>query len=107
MDEVFQETAEAAKLLNDFYSLMQKEKTPSSTAVFFDKDYLTIAEFLAPIGGILTARPVEQPNSTIQSFITSSLKHKQGPANRTKRKTLTELLSDSNSETIQEFLDRI
>ena len=109
MDNLFQETAEAAKLLNEFYTLTQKDKPASSTAIFFDKDYLTIAEFLAPVGDILKAKPVDQANATIQNFITSSLGSKRKQSNETLRvrKTLKQLLNDPKSETINEFLNHI
>ena len=85
-----------------------QEKQPSSTAVFFDKDYLTIAEFLGPIGDVLKARPTDNSNATIQNFITSSIgKHKQDAQTKRARKTLSELLNDPKSETIKEFLNHI
>ncbi len=68
---VFEETHAAAKLLDEFHSLTQKTKPPKEDAanVFFDKYYLTMADFLAPIGSVLTRTAREN----IHDFILTSV----------------------------------
>ena len=68
---VFEETRAAAKLLEEFHALTRKSKpqTENASHVFFDKYYLTMADFLAPIGSELT----QPKNENIHDFITSSV----------------------------------
>lgn len=106
---VFEETAVAAKLLDEFFSLSQRSVQTAAASVFFDKQYLTITEFLAPIGSDLTVvKPEARSGGSIENFITSSLKRKKP---RTFRDSLAKTLMAADDEqkpmTIKNYLDRL
>ncbi|MBX7151323.1 hypothetical protein K1X84_06755 [bacterium] len=107
--KAFEETTVAAKLLDEFFSLSRHSVQTTATSVFFDKQYLTITEFLAPIGNDLAvAKPEMRSNGSIENFIATSLKRKKPNAFRN---TLAQTLMVTNDElkpmTIKNFLDRL
>ena len=103
----FSETTSAAHLLEEFYSLSRKpgkrytRSTNPAAARFFGKDFLTIVDFLGPIGEDLMV-PVEcEEDNSVQSFIASSL-HRTKKASPRPERSMTK-----KHETIAEFLIRL
>lgn len=120
----YEEAAEAAELMNVFRTTRAEvpvEETrdahADACAVFFDKNYLTMSEFLAPIGGMLT-RHKPKSESTIGGFLSSAIKAVK-PKEKSDREKLQELLGHETQaqavtldhlkriESIRHFLDRI
>lgn len=93
-ETIFPETERAAELLKQFYGLSSKQRRQASTAVesYFSKDVLTITEFLAPLGELLT-RPKHIPTRSIGDFISTSLQNRTSGSTR--------------PETIGSFLNRL
>ncbi len=104
----FKETESAAGLLNEFQKLMPKpvkRYTRSETEaarVFFNKDFLTIADFLAPIGEVLivTSHSNEERTGSVGHFITTGLHRPKGTQKRP-------VLFTHRPETIAEFISRL
>ena len=102
----FKETNAAAGLLEEFYSLSKKpgkrytRSTNEAATAFFSKDFLTIADFIAPIGEVLTVPASARPERelTVRNFITSNV-------HRTKKGT--DRLMPRKKETIADFISRI
>ncbi|MBL7995348.1 hypothetical protein JNM05_08240 [bacterium] len=75
----FIETASAASLLQEFNSLSRRpgkrftRSTNAAAATFFSKDFLTVADFLAPIGEVLIVPAVRGRDTSVQNFITSNV----------------------------------
>ena len=103
----FSETQSASELLDQFHSLtlrparrITRSRTEAASA-FFNKDFLTIADFFGPIGEILVvAAPAKADRAgSVEQFITSNLhrsKRPQGPK-----------LVLRNKETIGAFFSKI
>lgn len=103
----FTETSSAAGLLEEFYFLSGKpgrryaRSTNEAAKTFFGKDFLTIADFLAPIGEILIVPASPERDNTVQTFIKSSLHHTKKISGRTGG------FVPKKKETIAEFFIRI
>ena len=101
---IFEETHAAAQLLEEFQSLTRKTRPPAEevTTVFFDKYYLTMSDFLAPIGSILT-KPKAR-NENIHDFIASSIHgqkaHSRGETGRSASRA-------KKLQTIKEFFESL
>jgi hypothetical protein len=93
---VYRETLEAADLLRTFNSIQVRTESDDeyadARAVFFDKEYLTMAEFLAPIGAVLTRTDRSSGGLTIEKFFSTSLKT-ASPRAESDREKLQELFS--------------
>lgn len=107
--KVFEETAVAAKLLDEFFSLSQRSAQTAAASVFFDKQYLTITEFLAPIGSDLAVvKPESRSSGSIENFIATSLKRKKPHTFRDSlAQTLMAVKDQPKTMTIKNFLDRL
>lgn len=95
----FEETAAAAELLRQFFHITRSPlKTVSdptnATEIFFDKQYLNIVEFLAPVGADLKRRTAEKRADSVAAFFDMTMKPRRHPQ--------TPLV-----ETIAQFLHRL
>lgn len=106
----FKETNAAAGLLEEFYTLSKKRtkrfarSTNEAAQAFFSKDFLTIADFVAPIGEVLTVPAASRPEreSSVHSFITSNIHRAKKISVGRGRKSFAE-----KKETIAAFLARL
>jgi len=103
----FIETASAATLLQEFNSLSRKpvkrftRSTNAAATTFFSKDFLTVADFLAPIGEVLIVPAVRGRDNSVQNFITSNV-------HRSKKPTLhADRFFIKKEETFTDFLSRL
>lgn len=104
----FKETRAAAGLLEEFYSLSKKRtkrfarSTNEAATAFFSKDFLTIADFVAPIGEVLTVPAPARPEreTTVSSFISSNV-------HRTKKISRSGRMFAEKKETIGDFVARL
>lgn len=118
----YPEAIEASGLLEEFLQIVAPSDGIEGTegdacAVFFDKAYLTMAEFLAPIGEVLV-RQSHRPEATISGFLSSSIKPAK-TREKSSRDKLHELLSSEMAaqaealehlkriESIQSYLGRV
>jgi hypothetical protein len=101
---IFEETHAAAQLLEEFQSLTRKTKPAAedATALFFDKYYLTMSDFLAPIGSVLT-RPKHR-NENIHDFIASSIHGQKSSARREFKHAPS---NGKKLQTIKEFFESL
>ncbi len=98
--DFFAETGLASKLLNDFNTLVRKQKrdrhktvASKAAASFFDKDILTIADFFEPIGFDLRI-PVKTSSDTIGDFFRQSFANKSVTPKKTEMRPLTDLIQN-------------
>ncbi|MBL7959820.1 hypothetical protein JNL27_06220 [bacterium] len=103
----FTETAAAATLLQEFNSLSRRpakrftRSTNEAATTFFSKDFLTVADFLAPIGEVLIVPAVRGRDNSVQNFITSNVHRGKKQAVHADR------LFGRKEETFAVFLDRL
>lgn len=108
LSTTFKETGAAAGLLEEFYSLSRKRSkrftrsTNAAATAFFNKDFLTIADFVAPIGEVLTVPAPERPEreTSVSSFISSNV-------HRTKKISRSGRVLAQKKETIGDFMIRL
>lgn len=83
----FEETASAAELLRQFFLITRvpSDTNPGGSTVtetFFDKQYLNIVEFLAPVGSDLKRPTAEKRADSVAAFFDMTMKprrHRQAP----------------------------
>lgn len=103
----FTETVSAANLLDAFYSLSEKtgkryvRSNNPAAATFFGKDFLTIADFLAPIGEVLIVPAARVKENTVRNFITSNLHRSKKTGEQ------SQASNQKKKETIAEFFGRL
>lgn len=117
---VYEETTLAARLLDEFSELSRKtrrnktrSKATAAASAFFDKDYLTIADFFSPIGHDLRMVPqAEMPPATVDELISTLRRHEELWNKASRTGEASAMINESFrrrklKKTIKKFLEKI
>ncbi len=104
--KIFEETEISGRLLDEFKSLSSKRRDPLHD--FFNKDFLTFAEFLAPIGNeIFQLRPKKKPSNLETFNFDKPMGAIESPDVWADAEEIGFPVSVNKQETIFQFLSRI